>query len=82
MLIAKGESKQLVYYWFHQRGRDLSNEFSMKFALLYDAIKMNRTDGALVRYTVPVYSSEAESDRVLAGFIRDTYPLLPRYIPD
>ncbi len=82
MLISKGESKQLVYYWFHQRGRDLSNEFSMKFALLYDAIKMNRTDGAIVRYTVPVYKSEAESDRVLAEFISQSYPLLPRYIPD
>ena len=82
MLISKGESKQLVYYWFHQRGRDLSNEFSMKFALLYDAIKMNRTDGAIVRYTVPVYKSEAESDRVLEEFIRQSYPLLPRYIPD
>ncbi len=82
MMISKGESKQLVYYWFHQRGRDLSNEFSMKFALLYDAIKMNRTDGAIVRYTVPVYKSEAESDRVLEEFIRDSYPLLPKYIPD
>lgn len=82
MLISKGESKQLVYYWFHQRGRDLSNEFSMKFALLYDAITMNRTDGAIVRYTVPVYKSEAESDKVLAEFIRDSYPLLPKYIPD
>jgi len=82
MMIAKGESKQIVYYWFHQRGRDLSNEFSMKFALLYDAIKMNRTDGAIVRYTVPVYKSEVESDRALEDFIRITYPLLLKYIPD
>jgi exosortase D (VPLPA-CTERM-specific) len=82
MLIAKGESKQLVYYWFHQRGRDLSNEFSMKFALLYDAIKMNRTDGAIVRYTVPVYKSEAEADKKLADFIQSSYPLLPRFIPN
>ena len=82
MVIAKGESKQIVYYWFHQRGRDLSNEFSMKFALLYDAIKMNRTDGAIVRYTAQVYKSEAESDKTLAEFIRETYPLLPKYIPD
>ncbi len=82
MLISKGESRQLVYYWFHQRGRDLSNEFSMKFALLYDAIKMNRTDGAIVRFTVPVYKSELESDRALAEFIQQSYPLLPRYIPD
>ena len=82
MVIAKGESKQIVYYWFHQRGRDLSNEFSMKFALLYDAIKMNRTDGAIVRYTTRVYKSEAESDRALEGFIRDSYPILRRHIPN
>ncbi len=82
MLISKGESKQLVYYWFHQRGRDLSNEFSMKFALLYDAIQMNRTDGAIVRYTIPVYQSEAQSDQEIERFIRDSYPLLPKYIPD
>ena len=82
MVIAKGESEQIVYYWFHQRGRDLSNEYSMKFALLYDAIKMNRTDGAIVRYTAQVYKSETEADKALAEFIRETYPLLPRYIPD
>lgn len=82
LLIAKGESKQLVYYWFHQRGRDLSNEFSMKFLLLYDAIKMNRTDGAIVRYTIPVYKSEAESDKKLSDFIRTSYTLLPPFIPN
>jgi EpsI family protein len=82
MLISKGSTKQLVYYWFHQRGRDLSNEFPMKFALLYDAIKLNRTDGAIVRFTTTVYRSEAEADAKLAEFIRLNYPLFPKYIPD
>ena len=82
MLISKGISKQLVYYWFHQRGRDLSNEFSMKFSLLYDAINLNRTDGAILRFTIPVYQSEAEADRTLAEFIRLNDPLLPRFIPN
>jgi exosortase D (VPLPA-CTERM-specific) len=82
MLISKGNTKQLVYYWFHQRGRDLSNEFPMKFALLYDAIKLNRTDGAIVRFTTTVYRSEAEADAKLAEFIRLNYPLFPKYIPD
>ena len=81
MLISKGESKQLIYYWFHQRGRDLSNEFPMKFALLYDAIKINRTDGALVRFTTAVHKSEQEADAVLTEFIRLNYSLFPKYIP-
>lgn len=81
MLISKGESKQLIYYWFHQRGRDLSNEFPMKFALLYDAIKINRTDGAIVRFTTTVHKTEAQADQVLSEFIRLNYPLFPRFIP-
>jgi exosortase D (VPLPA-CTERM-specific) len=82
MLISKGESKQLIYYWFHQRGRDLSNEFPMKFALLYDAIKMNRTDGAIVRFTTAVHKNETEADAVLTDFIRLNYPLFPKFIPN
>jgi exosortase D (VPLPA-CTERM-specific) len=82
MVIAKGESKQLIYYWFHQRGRDLSNEFPMKFALLYDAIKLNRTDGAIVRFTTTIYKSEAEADQVLSEFVRLSYPQFPKFIPN
>jgi exosortase D (VPLPA-CTERM-specific) len=82
MLISKGDAKQVVYYWFHQRGRDLSNEFPMKFALLYDAIKINRTDGAIVRFVTNVYGSEAEADVDLTNFIRLNYPLFKDFIPD
>lgn len=81
MMISKGESKQLIYYWFHQRGRNLSNEFPMKFALLYDAIKMNRTDGAILRFTTAVHKSEQEADAVLSEFIRHNYSLFPKFIP-
>ena len=82
MLISKGLSKQLVYYWFHQRGRDMSNEFSMKLFLLYDAINIYRSDGAILRFTIPVYQSEADADNTLEEFIRLNYPLLPRFIPN
>lgn len=82
MLISKGETKQLMYYWFHQRGRDLSNEFPMKFALLYDAVKRNRTDGAIVRFTTPVYGSEVQADVTLTEIIRLSYPQFSRFIPD
>jgi hypothetical protein len=53
----------------------------MKFALLYDAIKINRTDGAIVRFTTTVHKTEAQADQVLSEFIRLNYPLFPRFIP-
>jgi len=53
-LIQKGEEKQLVYYWFQQRGRMLTNEYMVKWYLFWDALTRNRTDGALVRLITPV----------------------------
>ncbi|WP_289303283.1 VPLPA-CTERM-specific exosortase XrtD, partial [Methylophaga sp. UBA3996] len=74
MLISKGQEKMLVYYWFPQRGRDLASEFPMKFALLYDSIMLNRTDGAIARFVTPVGKSISKSDERLQNFIAMTYP--------
>lgn len=82
LLISRGEDRQIVYYWFRQRGRDLSNEYTMKLALLYDAIRINRTDGAIVRFSMPVKGSVEKSDAILKSFIGLAYPKLPEYIPD
>ncbi|WDT75628.1 MAG: VPLPA-CTERM-specific exosortase XrtD [Candidatus Manganitrophus sp.] len=84
VLIQKGDQKQLVYYWFQQRGRILTNEYLVKFYLLWDAVTLNRTDGALVRLTAAISPGESESsvDDRLVGFARTVRPHLGRYIPD
>jgi exosortase D (VPLPA-CTERM-specific) len=84
VLIQKGDQKQLVYYWFQQRGRILANEYLVKFYLLWDALTLNRTDGALIRLTTPISPGESESsaDERLVGFAKTVRPLLGRYIPD
>lgn len=84
VLIQKGDQKQLVYYWFQQRGRLLTNEYLVKFYLLWDAVTLNRTDGALVRLTAAISSGESESsvDDRLVDFAKTVRPLLGRYIPD
>jgi len=83
-VIKKDEARQLVYYWFQQRGRNLTNEYLVKWYLLWDAILMNRTDGALVRLTtaVPLRENLSVADRRLAGFLRAAQRELPRFIPD
>lgn len=75
--------RQLVYYWYDQRSRKIANEFIMKFALLFDAIKLRRTDGAMIRIITPVErdGSMEEADARLKNFMSDLQPKLPAYIP-
>jgi exosortase D (VPLPA-CTERM-specific) len=82
-VIQKGLSKQLVYYWFEQRGRRMINDFRAKLSVVYDGLTMGRTDGALVRYVTPIGEGETEADAEarLMRFIGQSLPPLPRFVP-
>jgi len=75
--------RQLVYYWYDQRSRKIANEFVMKFALLFDAIRLRRTDGAMIRIITTVDRGEpiADAEARLSKFMNDLQPKLPAYIP-
>lgn len=81
--IQKGEHRQLVYYWFQQRGRLITSEYLVKAYLLVDAVQLNRTDGALVRLTTPLQVGEewSDGDRRLAQFAQSLEGRLEAYIP-
>jgi exosortase D (VPLPA-CTERM-specific) len=83
VVIAQNGVKQVVYYWFDERGRKIANEWWSKWYLLTDAIFKNRTDGALVRLVTQVLPGEAESDadRRLHTFMREVVPALSAYLP-
>jgi len=82
-LIALGSSRQLVYYWFQQRGRIITNEYLAKWFLFWDSLTRNRSDGALVRLVVPLGEAEQSSnaDAELARFAAELEPVLERYVP-
>jgi exosortase D (VPLPA-CTERM-specific) len=75
--------KQVVYYWFDERGRKIANEYWAKWYLLVDAIVENRTDGSLVRLMTQIYPSETEhdADNRLRAFMREVAPNLGAYLP-
>jgi len=85
LLIQKDGNSQLVYYWFDQRGRILTNEFAVKWYLLQDALFKNRSDGALVRVSMSVATvdetSIANADRLMEQFISKAEPVLQQYLP-
>ena len=83
VVIARGSQKELVYYWFEERGMKIANEYWSKLYLLRDAILKNRTDGALVRLTTPLYAGETEGDaeKRLQEFTQTAVPNLAGYLP-
>lgn len=81
--MTKANIRQLVYFWFPQRGRILHSLFELKYYAFWDALTRQRTDGALVRLITPLSPLEpAElADQRLQQFTREILPLLAEYIP-
>jgi len=79
----KGDYRQLVYYWFPQRGRNLTNAYQLKIYVFWDALTKQRTDGALVRLITPVGEFEdiKAADKRLQLFMSKALPLLDQYLP-
>lgn len=84
VVIAKGASRQLVYYWFDQRGRQMTNEYVVKWMIFWDALMRNRTDGALVRLVTQMVPGEdlGRAERRLGDFLKEAYPEIAAYVPD
>ncbi len=83
-IIQKGLRQQLVYYWFEQRGKRLTNDFNVKIITVLDSLKTGRSDGALVRFTTPVADGETieAADARIRRLMVETLPTLPRFLPE
>jgi EpsI family protein len=82
-VIGKGLDRQVVLYWYQAHDRVVASEYWAKFYLVADAVRTNRTDGALVRIVAPVRDSEhveQAQDRAIA-FAEQVLPRLDAYIP-
>ena len=83
LIIAKGEERQLVYYWYQMQGRYLADDWKKILYVGYDRATTGRTDGALVRFTVPIGHQRGDSvEQDLLAFAARVVPLLPRYVPN
>lgn len=82
-VIARGGDRMLVLYWYQAHGRIVASEYWAKFYLVADAIRLNRTDGALVRVITPVIQDETlgSAQQRAVDFVRSLLPSLDSYIP-
>ena len=79
-VMVHGDNRMLTYYWYQSRGRFMTNEYWHKIFLVLDAIRYDRTDGALVRVLMPL-PKDAKIEQVdaqLQKFILDFTPQLQR----
>jgi EpsI family protein len=82
-IIAMGDSREVVLYWYWAHNRGVASEYLAKYHLIDDSIRMNRSDGSLVRIISPMLPGEtpAAAERRLLPFTSSVVPLLDTYIP-
>jgi EpsI family protein len=83
LVVARGSARQLTYYWYQSRGRVVARDWEKILYVGFDRATQGRTDGSLVRFTVPIArNDEASADQSF----RDLAPLImariPAYVPE
>jgi exosortase D (VPLPA-CTERM-specific) len=81
-IIQKGQARQLVYYWFEQRSRHMTNDYVVKIYTVWDSILTGRSDGALIRVVTPIDAQGVEAaDQRLKQFLNDTAGSFTDFVP-
>jgi EpsI family protein len=81
-IVARGDNRSVVLYWYQSRSRVVASEYMAKIYTMWDAVRTNRTDTALVRVVVPVQQGDTGAAEDLAvSFVRDLFEPLKHYLP-
>ena len=80
-VIQNGEYKSLMIYWYQGRGRNVASEYWGKVYTVFDSVRLRRSDGAMVRVTVPIRDSEEDAARTASEFASAASAVLPEFVP-
>jgi EpsI family protein len=81
-VIVHGDSRELVLYWYQSRNRVVADEFKAKFWVVADAMRLNRTDTALVRVIVPISNNnDSAATATATNFVQAFFGTLRQYLP-
>lgn len=82
-VIAKGEDRMLVLYWYLAHDRAVASEYWAKFYLVTDAMRLNRSDGSLIRVTTPLRPGETldAAQQRLTSLAGSLIPIIDHYVP-
>jgi len=80
-VIQNGDYKSLMIYWYQGRGRNVASEYWGKIYTVLDSVRLRRSDGAMVRVTVPIGNSEAKAQQTAIEFASAASTALPQFVP-
>lgn len=80
-VIQNGDYKSFMVYWYQGRGRNVASEYWGKVYTVFDSVRLRRSDGALVRVTVPIGSSEAQAEKTAIEFASAASGILSQFVP-
>jgi EpsI family protein len=81
-VIQNGEYKSLMIYWYQGRGRNVASEYWGKVYTVFDSVRLRRSDGAMVRVTVPFHGAEeAAAEKTAIEFASSASTVLPEFVP-
>jgi EpsI family protein len=80
-VIQNGEYRSMMIYWYQGRGRNVASEYWGKVYTVFDSVRLRRSDGAMVRVTVPVGNSEAAAEKTAIEFASTASSVLPEFVP-
>jgi EpsI family protein len=80
-IIQNGDHRSLMIYWYQGRGRNVASEYWGKVYTVFDSVRLRRSNGAMVRVTVAIGSSEANAERTAVEFATAAATVLPDFVP-
>jgi EpsI family protein len=82
MVIAKGDQRQLVYYWYQSQGRVIAEDWQKILYVGLDRARRGRTDGSLVRFTIPIVRGDEErAEQAFRDFAPHVISRLAPHVP-
>jgi EpsI family protein len=81
-LIQNGDHKDLLIYWYQGRGRAVASEYWGKVYTVVDSVRLRRSDGAMIRITTPVKTSEDAALKAAIDLAATASGILPEFVPD
>jgi EpsI family protein len=80
-IIQNGDFRNMMIYWYQGRGRNVASEYWGKIYTVLDSVSKRRSDGAMVRVTVPITDSEQSAERSAIEFASAATAVLPQFVP-